>query len=538
MRPRHVISLVIGILLLAPALGLMLGGGAIGVYELAARGDNGWHAVDIDRLESDGVAVTTREALIDFRGPAALVDWVDLDVRFRATPASGEQAFIGVAPTADLAAYLGNATHDEIVTVTWNGETTYRSVAGTTAAVAAPTAQDFWVARATGPGTQELIWTPESGTWSTAFLNASGEPGVAMTVQAAIRSGALLALAIGMVVLGVALAVVGTILVIQAVRNQPPSSGAAFADRQVPPQAWAAPTGGAAVPPSGWAAPTTGALPPPPASAAPPADRGERTPDPARAHPLVMEARIAPNLSRWLWLVKWALAIPHVIVLFFLWCAVVVTTIVAWFAILITARYPRSLFDFNVGVLRWSWRVAHYCGIGGLGTDRYPPFTLDELPDDDTRLDVDYPERLSRGLIFVKWILLLPHWIIVALIAGTQSRTDERGVQVGGWPGVLALLALVAGIVLLASGVLNRGLFDVMVGLNRWTYRVAVYALLMTDVYPPFRYDGGGSEPWVHVPPGPGAPPIEVAPPTTAPPPATGFTAPPPAERLREEQHT
>ncbi|HKX68788.1 MAG TPA: DUF4389 domain-containing protein [Intrasporangium sp.] len=526
MRPRHVVSLVIGILLLAPALGLLIGGAAIGVYELAARNDNGWHAVDIDRLQSEGAAVTTGESVIDFRGPAGLVDWIDLDFRFRATPVGGQEAFVGVAPTDALNGYLGDVARDEAVIVNWNGTVRYRHVPGTSAAVDPPASQDFWVAQATGPGTQELTWTPDTGRWSAAFLNASGEPGVAMNVQAAVRSGALLGIAIALVVAGLVLAVIGTILVVHAVSNRTPSPGMPYGGSPTPLASAAPPPFSAAPPPVGAAPPTVGAAPPP-------VVRADATIDAARPHPLVLEARLAPDLSRWLWLVKWFLAIPHFIVLFFLWCALMVTTIIAWFAILFTARYPRSLFDFNVGVLRWSWRVAHYCGTGGLGTDRYPPFTLDALPDDDTRLTVDYPERLSRGLIFVKWLLLLPHWIIIALIAGTQSRTDENGVQVGGWPGILALITLVAGVVLLFNGAPNRGLFDVIVGLNRWTYRVGVYALLMTDVYPPFRYDGGGSERWVHTPPAPGAPPIEAAPPgpgAVLPPPS------PPTEPPRQEQ--
>ncbi|HEX5968107.1 MAG TPA: DUF4389 domain-containing protein, partial [Intrasporangium sp.] len=470
MRPRHVVSLVIGILLLAPALGLLIGGAVIGVYELAARDDNGWHAVDIDRLQSEGAAVTTGEAVIDFRGPAGLVDWIDLDFRFRATPIDGQEAFIGVAPTGELNAYLGDVARDEAVIVNWNGTVRYRHVAGTDAEVAPPASQDFWVAQATGPGTQELTWTPDTGRWSAAFLNASGEPGVAMNVQAAVRSGALLGIAIGLLVAGIVLAVIGTILVVHAVSNRPPISGVAPGGSPVPLAGAAPPPAGA--PLAGMAPPPAGTEPPLVGAAPPPAVRADAAPmDAAKPHPLVLEARLAGDLSRWLWLVKWLLAIPHLIVLVFLWCALVVTTIFAWFAILFTGRYPRSLFDFNVGVLRWSWRVAHYCGTGGLGTDRYPPFTLDALPDDDTRLTVDYPERLSRGLIFVKWLLLLPHWIIIALIAGTQSRTDENGVQVGGWPGILALITLVAGVVLLFNGTPNRGLFDVIVGLNRWTYR-------------------------------------------------------------------
>ncbi|MCW2705234.1 MAG: transrane protein [Blastococcus sp.] len=247
-----------------------------------------------------------------------------------------------------------------------------------------------------------------------------------------------------------------------------------------------------------------------------------RTPYPVR-----VDASLDAPLSRWLWLVKWLLLIPHYVVLFFLWLAFLVVSVIAFFAILFTGSYPRLLFDFNVGVLRWSWRV-HYYGYWALGTDRYPPFTLADVPDYPARLDVAYPERLSRGLVLVKWWLLaLPHYLVLAVFIGGGLWLGTRSGTNNGWDnggnagvGLVDLLVLIAAIVLLFTGRYPKQIYDFVMGMDRWALRVAAYAALMTDRYPPFRLDQGGTDP-AAVPPGPTPPSSPGAPAAAPPAPAT-----------------
>jgi hypothetical protein len=218
------------------------------------------------------------------------------------------------------------------------------------------------------------------------------------------------------------------------------------------------------------------------------------------SYPLRIEGKLDEPISRWLWLVKWVLLIPHYIELGFLFVAMFVLTVIAFFAILFTGRYPRAIFDFNVGVLRWAWRVGFY-GYSALGTDRYPPFTFAAETDYPASLDVPYPEHLSRGLVLIKWWLLaIPQYIVIAVLAGGV------GVGVHLW-GLIALLTLFAALALLFTARYPRGIFDFVMGANRWVFRVLVYVLLMRDEYPPFRFDPGGNE----TPPVPSAPPAPAA---------------------------
>jgi hypothetical protein len=216
-------------------------------------------------------------------------------------------------------------------------------------------------------------------------------------------------------------------------------------------------------------------------------------------YPVRVRGDLDPALSRWQWLVKWILAIPHYIVLFFLHIAYVVVTVIAFFAILFTGQYPRGLFDFNVGVMRWRWRVIFYA-LSPLGTDKYPPFSLQPNPEYPADLEIDYPEHLHRGLVLIKWWLLaIPHYLILAafLYGGLQFMGTGNGNGGGGFVPVplIDILLLIAVVALLFTARYPKGLYDFVIGINRWGIRVLAYASLMRDEYPPFRLDMGPREP-------------------------------------------
>ena len=214
----------------------------------------------------------------------------------------------------------------------------------------------------------------------------------------------------------------------------------------------------------------------------------------ATSYPTSLTGSLDSELSRWLWLLKWLLAFPHVVILAVLWIGVGALTLVAGMVILLTGRYPRRIFEFNVGVMRWTWRVAFYA-YAALGTDHYPPFSLRSDPTYPADFQVTYPEHLSRGLVVIKWWLLaIPQYLVVTVLAG------GFGVVLGGpghfltGSGLIALLVVFAAVALLFTGTYPRPLFDLTLGLDRWCYRVLAYAALMTDQYPPFRLDCGAAE--------------------------------------------
>jgi hypothetical protein len=213
----------------------------------------------------------------------------------------------------------------------------------------------------------------------------------------------------------------------------------------------------------------------------------------ATSYPVRLEGELQPELSRWLWLLKWFLLIPHLIVLGFLWAAFVVLTVVAFLTQLRGGRYPRRIFDFNLGVLRWTWRVNFY-GYGALGADQYPPFTLGAAPDYPARLEIDYPEEQATGQeLLAAWLAGVPQYLVAGILGGGAGIAWAAEHTM--FTGLIGAFVFLAAIAVAAYGEYPRNLFDYVVGLNRWVIRVVAYGALMTSAYPPFLLDKGGSEP-------------------------------------------
>jgi hypothetical protein len=463
MRAGRIVVVVIGALLSLLGFCALAGGVALVVLHGTQRDDAGYYMSSARDVETSTAVLVTS---VDLTGPPGANRVVPAHpigtVRLAATPQQGAgPIFIGIGPQDKVDSWLAGSAYDRVTDVRLGPSEPVTEFVSGDRAVTPPAGQTFWVASATGTGTQTVTWRSEPGRWAVVLANADASTGVTADVSAGVRTGVLLPIGLLAGFFGLLLLAGGVTVMVAAVR-------------------------GAGTP----------------TSAAVPAVAGK-----PGSYPVRLDARLDPRLSRWLWLVKWILVLPHAIVLALLWLAVIPLTVVAGVAILFTGRYPRSIFDFNVGVMRWSWRVTYYA-YSALGTDRYPPFSLHSDPDYPADFTVDYPERLSRGLVLVKWWLLaIPHYLVVGVFAGGWAGwvavDDGSGatLRLAG-TGLIALLVFVAAVILLFTGRYPVPLYDFVLGMNRWCYRVLAYAALMRDEYPPFRLDSGGSDPGsVPVPP-------------------------------------
>ena len=485
----RILLVILGSIVALIAAGLLVAGGVALWADLTQRDDDGYLTTPTERLETESYAITSESIDLfetDTSGDWVLTEGVLGNVRITGESA-GPDVFIGIGPTADVDAYLDGVERAEIQDVNFDPfEVDYRLFAGGEPS-GPPGEQTFWVTSAFGAGEQTATWDAESGEWTIVLMNADASDGVAADVSVGAEANFLLWLAIGLLVAGLLVLAVGVLLIVLGARRATAKTARAPAPAAAPAAAAAAPL----------------------AAGAPPHR--------PTVYPVALRGELDPGLGRWLWLVKWLLVIPHYIVLAFLWLAFWVLSLVAFFAILFTGRYPRGIFDFNLGVLRWTWRVSFY-SYWALGTDRYPPFTLAEVEDYPATLHVDYPERLSHWLPLVKWLLAIPHLILVGLFVGGWGwGWDWAGDNIWGVgiAGLVGILVVIAGVVLLFTGSYPRSLFDFVLGLDRWVFRVAAYVSLMRDEYPPFRLDMGPTEPAEPGEPAEPAAPAESSPPAS-----------------------
>ena len=447
----RILMIVAGAFIVLVAGAVVLAGVALTWAHATQRDDDGYFSTSSERLDTATPVIISDE--LDLGVSPSDTRWFDAGdlatVRIDVEGVGDSPAFVGIGPAADVAAYLDGVAQAQIEDIEvdpFRVEYQFREGADQ---ADPPTEQDFWVAQ--GTDGEPLVWDLESGDWVVVVMNADGSAGVSVDAAVAAKVDWLLPLGIGLLIGGFVFLVGGALLVV---------FGAVGLSRHSAAQPAAVPAMGSTV---------------------------------SSSAPIRLTGHLDDGLSRWLWLVKWVLIIPHLIVLAVLWVGVGVVWIIAWFAIVFTGRYPRSLFGYTVGVMRWSWRVGFY-SYAALGTDRYPPFSFEAQPDDPAGFDVDYPERLSRGLVWVKsWLLAIPHLIIIGILAGGGAGAWWGGRRVG--PGLIGVLVVIAGVGLLFTSRYARALFDLIVGLNRWVFRVLAYVLLLRDEYPPFRLDQGETEP-------------------------------------------
>src|SRR6266536_969423 len=306
------------------ALGLLAGGGLVLWADQTQRDSDGYFTSDAHHFASGTYAITREGAKLT--GIPSGVDISDFArIRIRATSSTAKPIFVGIGRKAAVRAYLAGVPHSKLRKFDVDPFVAkYERIDGT-ATPAPPASRKIWVATASGSGTATLTWDVHEGNWSAVLMNADASRGVNANVDFGADIHHLGWIAVALFTVGGVLLAVAVLLVVLGTRGLRRERAPAVAE--------------------GLAARGVVAVP-------------------GTTYPAVLAARLDEPLSRWLWVVKWLLLIPHAIGIAF-----VVLTIVAWIAILVTGRYPRGIFDFNVGVIRWTWRVSYY-GYGALGTDR------------------------------------------------------------------------------------------------------------------------------------------------------------------------
>lgn len=211
----RVAALVIGCLLLLPALGVLAAGAGLGIVA-TQRDADGYFEVTLDPVTTPTVAVTARDLSFaaDPGSPDWVVDWFDADVRLRVDGIDPDTAtFVGIGRSADVDRYLDGTAHTRVIELTTGASAVYRDQPGD-AEIAAPTSQDFWVAEAVGTETLQLDWEARAGRWSVVVMNADGSPDVAADVDVGLRVGFLTTLTVVLLVAGVLLTALAVVLIV------------------------------------------------------------------------------------------------------------------------------------------------------------------------------------------------------------------------------------------------------------------------------------------------------------------------------------
>jgi hypothetical protein len=193
----------------------------------------------------------------------------------------------------------------------------------------------------------------------------------------------------------------------------------------------------------------------------------------AAGFPLDLSLDAPETIARWRPLVHWLLAIPHLVVLYGLGIVEGVVWILSFFAILFTGQLPESFFGIMVMVHRYQWRVASYLFFM---REQYPAFefptTATDPATDPARLSIERAPQLNRWLVLVKWLLAVPHYIVLFVLFIA-----------------VYVVVIIGFFAVLITGKWPEGMRNFVIGVMRWSNRVSIYIYLITDIYPPFSLE-------------------------------------------------